>query len=151
MRRNADITAAHLPAQSTAEQFDLLQNYTQHRHINGGMADMNEIDYMTMIEETAVDTHLIEYRNGDGILKACMLVDRMQDGLSLVYSFFDPADKSRSLGNYMILERIMQAQALRLPYLYLGYYIANSRKMAYKSRFAPVEALTDDGWQRLIA
>ena len=151
LRRNDDLTAHHLAPQSSAEQFDLLDRYIQHRHAGGGMANMSQFDYAAMIEGTCVDTHLIEYRDSANRLKACLLADRMQDGLSLVYSFFDPHDKSRSLGNYMILERIRHAQNLRLAYLYLGYYIASSHKMAYKSKFTPMESLTVDGWQRLIA
>ncbi len=85
LRRNGDLTPTHIAPQSTREQFDLLARYLDQRHAGGGMSDMSVPDYMSMVEETSVDTHLIEYRDTQNTLKACLLADRMADGLSLVY------------------------------------------------------------------
>jgi arginine-tRNA-protein transferase len=97
---------------------------------------------------------LVEYRlrapeGGAGRLVACALSDVLQDGLSMVYSFFDPELSFRSLGTYMILDHVRAARARRLPYVYLGYWVRGSRKMDYKSRFQPLEALGSSGWKRM--
>ena len=115
------------------------------------MADMAWPDYVAMVEDTAVRTHLVEYRtrstdNGPGDLVACALVDLMGDGLSLVYSFYDPTVKRRSLGSFVILDHIIQAGLTNLPYVYLGYWVRGSEKMHYKVRFSPVELLKPEGW-----
>lgn len=149
LSRNADLTAETIGADTTREQFDLLANYLDARHAGGGMSHMSSVDYISMVEETSVDTFLTEYRDADGTLKACLLGDRMQDGLSLVYSFFDPNETRRSLGSYIILDQINQARARGLPFVYLGYFISDSQKMAYKQKFRPLEALGADGWELL--
>jgi arginine-tRNA-protein transferase len=102
-----------------------------------------------MVEETPVQTHIVEYRDTNGTLAACALTDRLKDGLSMVYSFFHPGEDGRSLGTYMILDHVMTARALDLPYVYLGYWVRGSDKMDYKIRFSPLEALTQNGWERL--
>jgi arginine-tRNA-protein transferase len=141
-------------AEATVEQFDLLRRYLLARHPGGGMADMGWLDYVAMVEDTAVRTHLIEYRlpsadGGPGDLIGVVLTDLLSDGLSLVYSFFDPAMEKRSLGVFAILDHLRQAQIVGLPYVYLGYWVQGSAKMDYKARFRPLEALTRLGWERM--
>jgi arginine-tRNA-protein transferase len=150
--RNEDLVRHLVEAEATTEQFDLLRTYLGARHPDGGMADMGWADYAAMVEDTAVRTHLIEYREpaddkGPGRLVACILVDLLSDGLSLVYSFYDPDLKKRSLGAFMILDHIEQAKRLGAPYVYLGYWVAGSPKMAYKARYSPLEILKPGGWR----
>jgi arginine-tRNA-protein transferase len=119
------------------------------------MSDMGLFDYVAMVEETPVDTHIVEYRKastseGGGTLAACALTDRLKDGLSMVYSFFHPGEEARSLGTYMILDHVRAARAAGLPYVYLGYWVRGSEKMNYKVRFSPLEALTQGGWEDLV-
>ena len=153
LSRSGDLSRHLVEAEATREQFDLLQRYLLARHPGGGMADMTWPDYVAMIEDTAVRTHLIEYRQaspeGPGELVGCILVDVLMDGLSLVYSFFDPAERRRSLGSFMILDHVRQARAAGLPYVYLGYWVQGSGKMDYKARFDPLEVLRFGGWQLL--
>jgi len=149
--RNGDISRHLVEAEATMEQFDLLRRYLTARHAEGGMADMTWPDYVAMVEDTSARTHLIEYRRdgedrGPGDLVACVLVDVLSDGLSLVYSFYDPSLSRRSLGSFMILDHVMQAQVSGLPYVYLGYWVSGSTKMDYKARFNPIEVLRQDGW-----
>jgi arginine-tRNA-protein transferase len=118
------------------------------------MAEMTWPDYVAMVEDTAVRTHLVEYREasrdrGPGDLVACALVDQLADGLSLVYSFYDPAAARRSLGSFVILDHVIQAGLISLPFVYLGYWVEGSHKMDYKSRFTPLELLRPDGWARV--
>ena len=114
------------------------------------MADMTALDYVAMVEETAVDTMLVEYRSGDtGGLLACALTDRLHDGLSMVYSFFAPDAAGRSLGSFLILDHVRLCAEERRDYVYLGYWVEGSVKMAYKSRFRPLERLTRSGWEPL--
>ncbi len=149
-KRNAPLVRTEVPAEATREQFALLRTYLDSRHAGGGMSDMGLFDYVAMVEETPVETHIVEYRDrGDGQLMACALSDVLRDGLSMVYSFFHPGEDSRSLGTYMILDHIAAAKRRGLPYVYLGYWINGSDKMDYKSRFQPLEALGPNGWARL--
>jgi arginine-tRNA-protein transferase len=153
-RRNSDLLRSEAPSEATREQFALLRAYLDSRHAGGGMSDMGLFDYVAMVEETPVKTHIVEYREpaGDGgpaRLVACALTDVLRDGLSMVYSFFHPGEDARSLGTYMILDHVAAARARRLPYVYLGYWIRGSSKMNYKSRFQPLEGLGPDGWARL--
>ncbi|MGI9170233.1 MAG: arginyltransferase [Caulobacteraceae bacterium] len=143
-------------AEATVEQFDLLRRYLHSRHAGGGMADMTWSDYVAMIEDTAVRTHVVEYRTytddvGPGHLAACALVDQLADGLSLVYSFFDPAIARTSPGSFIILDHIVQAGLLNLPYIYLGYWVRGSEKMAYKVRYSSLELLHPHGWALMAA
>lgn len=160
MRRNlamnADLVGTETPARPSAEQFSLFRAYLDDRHQKGGMSDMSSLDYAVMVEDTHVNTRVIEYRiraEGSGIgakgeLVACALTDQMADGLSMVYSFFNPAFERRSLGTFMILDHIRRARALGLPHVYLGYWVKGSRKMDYKTRFQPQEHLLATGWER---
>ena len=154
--RNDDLIRYLVEAEATLEQFDLLRRYLNARHAEGGMADMTWHDYVAMVEDTAVRTHLIEYRSatdddGPGELIACALVDVLADGLSLVYSFYEPTLGRRSLGSFIILDHVVQASVAGLPYVYLGYWVSGSDKMDYKARFRPLEVLKPGGWRLLSA
>ena len=155
---NSDLVGAPLAARPTSEQYSLFRGYLDSRHSAGGMADMNVLDYTMMVEDSHVETRLVEYRKrgpdtaingrGAGPLIAVCLTDMLTDGLSMVYSFYDQEHADRSLGTFMILDHIERARRLGLPYLYLGYWVEGSRKMAYKARFTPQERLGLDGWDR---
>ncbi|GIK48149.1 MAG: arginyltransferase [Hyphomonadaceae bacterium] len=151
MIRNADLARALKPARATEEQYRLLRRYLNSRHAEGGMADMTFGDYAAMVEETAVHTHIVEYRFSDGAKKgelaALALVDALGDGLSMVYSCFDPDAPKRSLGVYTILDHIQQARAAGFSYVYLGYWIPGSDKMDYKAGFRPLELLLGGEWR----
>jgi len=159
LSRNQDLISEERPAIASAEQYDLFRIYLDSRHQLGGMADMTVDDYAVMVEETHVETRVFEYRiapsaeneDQNGELIAVALTDVMSDGLSMVYSFFNPAYEKRSLGSYMILDHVMRAQRMTLPYIYLGYWVKGSSKMDYKKRFQPQEHLTGHGWDRVPA
>lgn len=149
--RNRDLAAEVIDPWATEEQFALLRSYLDERHSGGGMSDMTMFDFVAMVEDSAVNTQLVEYRertaNGTGgTLKAVSLTDVLSDGLSMVYSFYDVHDAPRSLGTHMVLDHIEQARDRGLPYVYLGYWIDGCRKMSYKARFTPMEARTPQGW-----
>lgn len=157
-RRNRDLVGEFCAAEATSEQYSLFRNYLDSRHLGGGMAHMTALDYAMMVEDCHVDGGLIEYRQrsidsavtkrGEGPLIACALTDTLSDGLSMIYSFFDCEQNKRSLGTYIILDHIRRARKLGKPYLYLGYWVKGSQKMAYKQRFLPQERLTATGWTR---
>ena len=154
---NSDLVARRLQATPTSEQYSLFRGYIDARHADGGMADMTVLDYAMMVEDSIIDTFVTEYRaqplaaaRGDKqALLAVALCDRLSDGISMVYSFYDPNIEQLSLGTYMILEHVEYARTLGLPYLYLGYWINGSRKMNYKMRFQPQEQLGPNGWVRM--
>jgi arginine-tRNA-protein transferase len=149
LRANADLTVSEMPARATAEQFTLFQRYQKNRHADGDMAAMGYYDYRAMIEDTPISTGLLEFRDAqDRLLGAC-LTDWLADGLSAVYSFFDTDQDKRSLGTFAVLWLIGRARSLGLPYVYLGYWVPESRKMAYKARFRPSEILMSGAWHRL--
>lgn len=158
MEKNRDLAATCVPSVPTSEQYSLFRSYIDARHFDGGMADMTVLDYAMMVEDSVIDTFVTEYRSKPDApldsyeqswpLKAAALCDRLSDGISMVYSFFDPEEDNRSLGTYMILEHIERTRKLGLPYLYLGYWIDGSKKMNYKTRFQPQEHLTAEGWVR---
>jgi leucyl-tRNA---protein transferase len=157
--RNCRLVARRMAPSPTPEQFRLFRGYIDARHSEGGMADMTMLDYRMMIEDTVIETFLTEYREKPAgatdlkfdswQLKAVALCDRLTDGISMVYSFYDPAEASASLGTYMILEHIAFAKRIGLQHLYLGYWIEGSRKMTYKTRFQPQERLGQDRWERV--
>jgi arginyl-tRNA--protein-N-Asp/Glu arginylyltransferase len=148
-RLNLDLTATEVPPRATAEQFQLFQRYQQVRHGDGDMASMSFYDYRAMVEDTPIDTCILEFRDRqDRLLGAC-LTDRLGDGLSAVYSFFAPDADERSLGTQAILCLIERVTALGLPHVYLGYWVQESRKMAYKSKFRPSEVLRNGQWRPL--
>ena len=149
LRANADLTISEMPARATAEQFSLFQRYQKNRHADGDMAAMGYYDYRAMIEDTPISTGILEFRDAqDRLLGAC-LTDWLADGLSAVYSFFDTDEEKRSLGTFAVLWLIGRARSLGLPYVYLGYWVPESRKMAYKARFRPSEILMSGAWHRL--
>ena len=155
IKRNADLVATVCRPWSTVEQFELLQHYLGDRHPGGGMTNMDEIDFADMVEHTPVDSWIVEYREptDDGtpgqLVGAC-LTDRQGDGLSMIYSFYDPDyERREGLGNYIILDHIARARVLGLPFVYLGYWVDGSPRMQYKIRYRPMERLTRSGWNRI--
>jgi arginine-tRNA-protein transferase len=157
VNRNSDIVGEMKIAVPTSEQYSIFRAYLDSRHRDGGMADMTVLDYAMMVEDSHIETRVVEYRRreGDqagrqaGDLIAVALTDVLGDGLSMVYSFFEPDEASRSLGTFMVLDHIERARQMGLAYVYLGYWVRGSRKMDYKSRFLPQERLTPDGWARV--
>jgi arginine-tRNA-protein transferase len=157
--RNSDIVGEMRTPAPTSEQYSVFRAYLDARHRDGGMADMTVLDYAMMIEDSHVDTRLVEYRRrgpdsgitgrGVGEMVAVALTDVLSDGLSMVYSFFDPDEADRSLGTFMILDHVERANRMGVPYVYLGYWVAGSRKMDYKGRFLPQERLMPAGWSRV--
>jgi len=148
---NKDLVRTVTSGKATQEQFAILRTYLDERHDEGGMADMTALDYVSMVEDTTVRTELVEYRakatdDAAGTLSAVALTDVLTDGLSMVYTFFDVTQLDRSLGTYLILDHIREAQRRGLPYVYLGYWIDGCRKMSYKARFKPLEVLAKEGW-----
>jgi arginine-tRNA-protein transferase len=156
---NADIIAEMRAGIPTSEQYSVFRGYLDARHRDGGMADMTVLDYAMMVEDSHVETRIVEYRRrgpdssingrGRGQLLAVALSDVLTDGLSMVYSFFDPDEGARSLGTFMILDHIARARRMGLTYVYLGYWVRGSRKMDYKGRFLPQERLAPNGWMRV--
>jgi leucyl-tRNA---protein transferase len=151
LRRNDDLTVTTLAPRATRDQYRLFSRYQRWRHGKSDMAGMSYGDYRAMLEDTPVDTLLIEARSADGRLVAGCITDRMVDGLSAVYSFYDDGESRRGLGTFMILWLVRQAQSQRLPYVYLGYWVTGSTKMDYKRRFPALEALSGAGWAPLAA
>ncbi|NHO32283.1 arginyltransferase [Acetobacter fallax] len=151
MKANATIEGFEMPARATAEQFILFHQYQMARHAEGDMAGMSFTDYRSMVEDTPIETNIIEFRTQNDQLTGVSLVDRLGDGLSAVYSFFDPTMDARSPGTFAVMWLIERARARNLPYVYLGYWIAESRKMAYKSNFRPAEILFRGMWRDLDA
>jgi len=155
LRRNADITTDMRQATPTSEQYSIFRAYLDSRHRDGGMADMTVLDYAMMVEDSHVETRIVEYRRAvagrsNRELIAMALTDVLGDGLSMVYSFFEPDESARSLGTFMVLDHIARAQAMGLAYVYLGYWVRGSGKMDYKSRFLPQERLLPDGWAKVV-
>jgi arginyl-tRNA--protein-N-Asp/Glu arginylyltransferase len=157
--RNGDIVGEMRVSMPTSEQYSVFRAYLDSRHRDGGMADMTVLDYAMMVEDSHVDTRVVEYRLRDpdsgftgrssGPIYAVALTDVLSDGLSMVYSFYDPDYRARSLGTFMILDHIARARHMGLPYVYLGYWVEGSRKMDYKGRFMPQQRLMPDGWTRV--
>lgn len=156
LKRNSDLVATVCRPWSTAEQFELLQRYLGARHPGGGMATMDDSDFADMVEHTLVTTYIVEYRepSADGVtpgrLVGACLTDHQADGLSMIYSFYDPDHLQRAgLGNYIILDHIRRAAEMDLPYVYLGYWVEGSTRMQYKIRYRPLERLSRNGWERI--
>jgi arginine-tRNA-protein transferase len=159
IERNRDVVGEMRVLVPTSEQYSVFRSYLDARHRDGGMADMTVLDYAMMVEDSHVDTRMIEYRQrtsersshelGNGRLVSVALTDVLSDGLSMVYSYYDSDESSRSLGTFMILDHIERARRMGLSYVYLGYWVEGSRKMAYKGRFLPQQRLAPDGWKRV--
>lgn len=148
-KANADLAVRVAEPQASLEQFRLFQRYQRSRHTDSDMASMTYGDFRAMIEDSPVASRLIELRDQRGVFLGACLLDLLDDGLSAVYSFYDPEQRRRSLGTLLVLALVEAARARGLPYAYLGYWIAESRKMAYKARFRPLEGLGAEGWRRL--
>ncbi len=153
-RRNGHLIRKANSPWATEDQFDLFRRYLANRHRHGGMADMDIFEFAAMIEETPIRSRVVEYHGLDGKpdtsdLKAVCLTDVLDDGLSMVYSFFDTGPNEDSLGTYVILDHIRIAQEASLPYIYLGYWVPGSPKMDYKSRFSGLEVYFRGEWTRM--
>jgi arginine-tRNA-protein transferase len=151
LKANAGVEGQDVAARATAEQYQLFQHYQRARHGDGDMATMSFYDYRAMVEDTPIDTFLVEFRDTAEQLVGVCLTDRLGDGLSAVYSFFAPALERRSLGTFTILWLIERARQQGLPHVYLGYWVQESRKMAYKARFRPCEILVAGSWCEMPA
>lgn len=147
--RNQDLVVDLMPNRGTPEQYQLFTRYLESRHGDGEMVGMRFHEYRAMVEDSPIETRLVEFREPDGRLLACCLADWATDGISAVYSFFDPGQGRRSLGSYVVLWLIEAAERQGLDYVYLGYWVSQSRKMAYKTRFRPIEGFGPRGWRRL--
>ncbi|MBV1867519.1 MAG: arginyltransferase [Marinosulfonomonas sp.] len=153
-RRNGDLIRNATAPWASEDQYALFRSYLDGRHAQGGMADMDIFEFAAMIEETPIRSRVIEYKepaeNGaEGDLTAVCLTDVLDDGLSMVYSFYDPSGKRDSLGTYVILDHIRIAQEAGLPYVYLGYWVPGSPKMSYKARFSALEVYQGGAWTSL--
>jgi arginine-tRNA-protein transferase len=150
-RRNSHLVRTPRSAWATSDQYALFRTYLDERHADGGMADMDVFEFAAMIEETPVKTRVIEYRDPEASdeLAAVCLTDILDDGLSLVYSFFHPDLQRNSLGTYVILDHIDLAREAGLPYVYLGYWVPGSAKMGYKAGFPALEVYVGGQWQDL--
>ncbi len=149
LRVNRDLITRETRPQATSEQHALFARYQSHRHAGSEMAAMSMADYRAMVEESAVETRMIELRTPQGCLVACCLVDCLGDGFSAVYSFYAPEDIRRSLGTHIVLGLIARARSHNLPFVYLGYWISACEKMSYKTRFRPLQTLGPDGWKTM--
>ena len=153
MKRNAGLTRRATSPWATEEQYDLFRAYLDSRHATGGMADMDMFEFAAMVEETPIRTRVVEYREaregGERPLVAVSLTDILEDGLSMVYSFFDPGLAPRSPGTHLILDHVILAREMGLPYVYLGYWVPGSPKMGYKAGFSGLEIFRHGGWERL--
>ncbi|SMX32050.1 arginyltransferase [Octadecabacter ascidiaceicola] len=159
LKRNTDLTRSASSPWATEAQYALFRDYLDSRHATGGMADMDLFEFAAMVEETPIRTRLIEYRSAHAEatvlddpyegLRAVSLTDILDDGLSMVYSFFAPELMKSSVGTYLILDHIQIARELELPYVYLGYWVPGSDKMGYKANFKGVEIYRDGAWKPL--
>jgi len=154
LRRNSDLVRSARSPWATEEHYDLFRRYLDSRHATGGMADMDMHEFAAMVEETPVRSRIVEYHrkstvSGRSELVAVCLTDVLLDGLSMVYSFFDPNLSADSVGSFIILDHVRIAREARLPYVYLGYWVPGSPKMDYKSRYRPLEIFHDGNWSLL--
>ena len=154
IRRHSDLEVTACKPWTTEEQYDLLRRYLHARHPGGGRVDMDESDFADMVEQSPVKTFMIESREPSvdgrrGKLVGACLTDQQADGLSMIYSFYEPDTARRSgLGTYIILDHILRSGRAGLPYVYLGYWVDSSPRMTYKARFRPLERLGPNGWRR---
>jgi arginine-tRNA-protein transferase len=150
MRRNAGLTRRATSPWATEEQYALFRRYLESRHATGGMADMDTFEFAAMVEETPIRTRVVEYTDSaSGDLAAVCLTDILDDGVSMVYSFYEPEMQNASLGTYVILDHIQIARENDLPYVYLGYWVPGSDKMGYKAGFSGLEVYVGNTWQKM--
>ena len=153
LKKNAGLVRNATSPWATEDQFQLFRRYLDSRHADGGMADMDIFEFAAMIEETPIKSRVIEYSRPAGPgeqgrpLAAVSLTDVFDDGLSMVYSFYDADMTDRSLDTYLILDHIAIAREAGLPYVYLGYWVPGSRKMGYKAGFSALEIYKAGQWQ----
>ena len=157
LARNNDVRSTVVKAQATSEQYSLFRAYIDTRHSEGGMANMTVLDFASMVDDNLVESRVVEYRlppGRDGMpgeLIAAVLIDLLGDGLSMIYSFYEPGYESRSLGTLIILDNILRVERMGLSFIYLGYFVQDSAKMSYKGRFLPQQRLGSDGWRTIQA
>lgn len=144
-QQNQVLTVISKTLEFKAEHYELYRRYQKMRHAGGGMDQDDSEQYAQFLLSSQVNSSLLEFREAEKLIMVSV-VDQVQDGLSAVYTFFDPDLEKRGLGTYAVLWQIEHARTLGLPYVYLGYWIAESRKMAYKSNFRPLEGLRGDLW-----
>jgi arginine-tRNA-protein transferase len=148
-KRHYDLSATLHALQDKPEYFELYRRYQEARHRDGGMDDDSPEQYRNFLLQSHVDTLLVEFREND-VLRMVSVVDVLQDGLSAVYTFYEPDVPQASFGTYNVLWQIELCRKLDLPYLYLGYWIADSRKMAYKAKYQPLQGLLNGSWQAIL-
>lgn len=148
LQRHAHLVASERSMIYREEHYQLYQRYQAARHHGGGMDQDSRDQYAHFLLQTHVSSRLVEFRE-NGVLRMVSIIDLLNDGLSSVYTFYDPDLPNTSFGTYSILWQIGQCQHLHLPYLYLGYWIRDSRKMAYKTNYRPLEVLRQGKWQPL--
>ena len=146
INKNRRIQKCHLDNNADEEAYELFKNYLNSRHNDGQMATMSFSEFHSMIHNSPIDTFMIKYRDENDELIACMLVDSQRDGLSAVYSFFNPNQEKQSIGTFLILDIILLTKELSKKWLYLGYLVKNSPKMAYKARFKPYQLYVNGKW-----
>ncbi|WP_122073890.1 arginyltransferase [Pseudophaeobacter sp. EL27] len=150
LKRNASLQRRATSPWATEDQYALFRRYLDSRHSDGGMADMDVFEYAAMIEETPIRSRVIEYTEPQfSGLVAVSLTDVLEDGLSMVYSFYDPDQPQNSIGTYMILDHIAIALETGLPYVYLGYWVPGSGKMSYKQKFSGLEVYHQGAWKKM--
>ncbi|MEQ8922802.1 MAG: arginyltransferase [Roseovarius sp.] len=151
LKKNSDLRRDATSPWATEEQYALFRAYLDSRHADGGMADMDIFEFAAMIEETPIRSRVVEYSRSDETgakeLAAVCLTDVLDDGLSMVYSFYDPDDPGSSLGTHVILDHVQIAKEAGLPYVYLGYWVPGSSKMGYKANFSALEIYLGGRWQ----
>ena len=152
--RNAHLRREITSPWATEAQYALFRRYLLARHTDGGMADMDIFEFAAMIEETPIRTRVIEYwddrpaeAGGEPALRAVCLTDVLDDGLSMVYSFYDPDRPAAGLGTQIILDHVTIAREASLPFVYLGYWVPGSPKMSYKAHFSALEIFKNRAWQ----
>ena len=147
-KRHDYLTTRLMGLKFDPEHYGLYRRYQMSRHASGGMDQDSREQYSHFLLQSNVSTHLVEFREGD-TLRMVSIIDELEDGLSSVYTFFDPDLPNTSFGTYNVIWQIELCKRLGLPHLYLGYWIKDSRKMAYKANFRPLEGFIDGRWQRL--
>ena len=145
-KRHADLQPLVAELAWSAEHYELYCRYQQGRHPGGGMDDDSRTQYAQFLLTSRVNTRLVEFRSPEGVLRMVSIIDVLDEGLSSVYTFYDP-DLAGSLGTYSVLWQVEQCRTLGLPWLYLGYWIRDSRKMAYKVLFRPAQLLVEGRWR----